>query len=236
MPYCPTCRAEHRPGFTRCAECDVELVDALPAEAAPDDEAGEWVNVYTGVSRAAEMVEANLASLGIPSARLPGEALETFPIGVMGSPNEFSLWTVSVPQSAHAGRREQIERAVSLGRLAAGEEDPEAAAQAEEDYDVRACPSCVLYFHDNYTACPGCGAELVPAVECFEDGQTAPDRVVVAHGPQEAMKALAARFQAARFQAEASEVEDWPVTITDLPWDELTGRTAEAEAILRAGR
>jgi Putative prokaryotic signal transducing protein len=29
--YCPECRAEYVPGFTRCADCDVELVEALPA-------------------------------------------------------------------------------------------------------------------------------------------------------------------------------------------------------------
>lgn len=29
MPYCPKCRAEYRQGFTKCADCDVELVDEL---------------------------------------------------------------------------------------------------------------------------------------------------------------------------------------------------------------
>ena len=28
--YCPNCGAEYRPGFTRCADCDVELVDERP--------------------------------------------------------------------------------------------------------------------------------------------------------------------------------------------------------------
>jgi hypothetical protein len=28
---CPKCKAEYRPGFTRCADCDVELVESLPA-------------------------------------------------------------------------------------------------------------------------------------------------------------------------------------------------------------
>jgi hypothetical protein len=28
--YCPKCKAEYREGFTRCADCEVELVDALP--------------------------------------------------------------------------------------------------------------------------------------------------------------------------------------------------------------
>src|SRR5713226_5000778 len=30
--FCPECRAEHRPGFTRCADCDVDLVQELPVE------------------------------------------------------------------------------------------------------------------------------------------------------------------------------------------------------------
>jgi hypothetical protein len=30
---CPVCKAEYRPGFYRCADCDVELVQELPAEA-----------------------------------------------------------------------------------------------------------------------------------------------------------------------------------------------------------
>ena len=28
--FCPQCKAEYRPGFTRCSDCDVELVSALP--------------------------------------------------------------------------------------------------------------------------------------------------------------------------------------------------------------
>lgn len=32
--FCPECKAEYRPGFTHCVDCDVDLVDALPAEPA----------------------------------------------------------------------------------------------------------------------------------------------------------------------------------------------------------
>jgi hypothetical protein len=28
--FCPVCKAEYRPGFTRCSDCDVDLVEALP--------------------------------------------------------------------------------------------------------------------------------------------------------------------------------------------------------------
>ena len=30
--FCPECRVEYRPGFTRCADCDVDLVQELPVE------------------------------------------------------------------------------------------------------------------------------------------------------------------------------------------------------------
>jgi hypothetical protein len=29
--FCPQCRAEYRPGFTRCSDCEVDLVEYLPA-------------------------------------------------------------------------------------------------------------------------------------------------------------------------------------------------------------
>lgn len=35
MPYCPNCKAEYREGFTKCSDCDTELVDALPQEGNP---------------------------------------------------------------------------------------------------------------------------------------------------------------------------------------------------------
>lgn len=30
--YCPLCRAEFREGYSRCADCDVDLVATLPVE------------------------------------------------------------------------------------------------------------------------------------------------------------------------------------------------------------
>jgi len=112
------------------------------------------------------------------------------------------------------------------------EENPNAELEAEEDYDVRGCPACLLYFHDTYQNCPGCGAELLPAVDCFEEGQTAPDRVIVGHGSDAEVKDVAARLTAVGLDAQASAVEDWPVSVVDVPWTELTDRTAEVETTL----
>ena len=38
MPYCPKCRSEYRQGFTKCADCDVELVDELSNEVPEEEE------------------------------------------------------------------------------------------------------------------------------------------------------------------------------------------------------
>jgi len=34
--FCPTCKAEYRPGFTECADCGVPLVYELPEESSPE--------------------------------------------------------------------------------------------------------------------------------------------------------------------------------------------------------
>lgn len=39
--FCPQCKAEYRLGFTRCADCDVDLVESL-AEAAPSSQEVRW--------------------------------------------------------------------------------------------------------------------------------------------------------------------------------------------------
>jgi hypothetical protein len=36
--FCPQCKAEYRGGFTRCSDCDVDLVDQLPVEPRHDVE------------------------------------------------------------------------------------------------------------------------------------------------------------------------------------------------------
>jgi len=39
--FCPECKAEYRQGFTRCADCDVELVHELPRTADDDEPTGD---------------------------------------------------------------------------------------------------------------------------------------------------------------------------------------------------
>ena len=39
--FCPQCRVEYRPGFTRCSDCDVDLVYELPKQESADAELEE---------------------------------------------------------------------------------------------------------------------------------------------------------------------------------------------------
>ena len=45
--FCPQCRGEYTPGFTRCADCDVELVEVLPADKRHHDKAPDLTAVLS---------------------------------------------------------------------------------------------------------------------------------------------------------------------------------------------
>ena len=242
MPFCPTCKTEYRPGFHTCAECRIALVDELEPEAEPEepeaDEQGptperEWYKIYTGVTAVVERIEAYLESMHVPFVRLPGESVELAPVGrVRHIGPDLTLWAVAVPADLYEQFQDQIDRAVHAGRLAAGDADEDAEAHAEEMYDVRGCPECAFFFSEAYAVCPGCGVELVPAVEIFEDGQFEPDRVIIADGDGPEADALTVRLKEAGFDAESFEVDGWDVSAVDLPWSELSTREAEIEELL----
>jgi len=46
--FCPQCNAEYRPGFTRCADCDVDLVAELPKPNEDWGGFGPLSHVWTG--------------------------------------------------------------------------------------------------------------------------------------------------------------------------------------------
>jgi predicted amidophosphoribosyltransferase len=235
MPFCPQCGTEYRPGFTTCADCEVALTDSPPEPSAveqPEEQEADWVSIYTGTGRPVDLIESMLQGNGLPVVRLPGESAEVFPIALAHGAEHLVLHTLAVPAEVYERHRAMIDGAINAAGVAVGEEDEAARAEAEQDFDVRGCPECGLYFHDFFTACPGCGTELVPAVELFTDAQAEPDRVIVAAGLDLPMKDLGERLKAAGFDAEAFSVEEWLVAAVDVPWRELTERTTELEALV----
>jgi len=76
--FCPKCGVEYRPGFKRCSDCDVDLVQERPAEKRPDRPRGEHsgnhdmpVAVWRGDDPVAfSAALAALEEAGIPSREL----------------------------------------------------------------------------------------------------------------------------------------------------------------------
>ncbi len=65
MPFCPKCGVEYRPGFNRCADCDVDLVERLSEEI--PWEGGEPVELTRRESASdARMIREALTHEGIP--------------------------------------------------------------------------------------------------------------------------------------------------------------------------
>jgi hypothetical protein len=44
--FCPQCRSEYRPGFTRCSDCDVDLVWELPRDAHAEHDEPNLVKAF----------------------------------------------------------------------------------------------------------------------------------------------------------------------------------------------
>lgn len=66
--FCPDCRAEYRPGFTHCVDCDVDLVDLLPERHAPEpgpEETGPAIVFATSNAFEAALVKSCLEASGV---------------------------------------------------------------------------------------------------------------------------------------------------------------------------
>jgi hypothetical protein len=50
--FCPECRAEYRPGFTHCTDCDVDLVHELPESDRREPKPNrDWMPMFPAVKR-----------------------------------------------------------------------------------------------------------------------------------------------------------------------------------------
>jgi hypothetical protein len=80
--YCPWCKAEYRAGFTRCSNCDVDLVDAVTEIPASALSQGNLVLLWTrdDLSLHASLLE-ELKAAGLPYFDRPfsTHSLRAFP-------------------------------------------------------------------------------------------------------------------------------------------------------------
>jgi len=64
--FCPKCKAEYREGFSRCADCDIDLVLEISPEPEPSVEYFDFIKIITFSSRhEAELAKSLLSVNGI---------------------------------------------------------------------------------------------------------------------------------------------------------------------------
>jgi len=141
--FCPVCRDEYRPGFTRCASCDVDLVDA-PEAAAPRKAAPILAEVAAEEATAnfcgfLTLDEARQARDKLREASLPAEILiKDAPRTADQASVREEFWLRVRPKDAQA--------VVGLIGFEPADAD-----------DAFGCSACGTTVHASDEACPGCG-------------------------------------------------------------------------------
>lgn len=71
--FCPKCGSEFEAGYTRCEECEADLVESLPLD---EEQYTELVTIFEGDAEAAAVVRGKLESMGI-EAWIQGDAAQS---------------------------------------------------------------------------------------------------------------------------------------------------------------
>ena len=108
--YCPSCRSEYRPGFVRCPDCNVDLVEELSGEVIEPtltDPLDDLVPVFVADRFTAEMIRSVLEGSGIPAANSGAGVSGAYPVNV----GTLGEGRVLVRKKDEAKAREIIEAA-----------------------------------------------------------------------------------------------------------------------------
>jgi hypothetical protein len=150
--YCPVCRSEYTRIATRCLDCDVELVDTLPAEgeappAFPPASELECVRVAP-----IEWIRALSGALqrGGVAHRIEPATAEDAPEGqradAFGGAQLFGLYL----EAAQAAAARELDASIAARLLP---EEAPALAEGEEE----SCPACGTALTPDAIECPDCG-------------------------------------------------------------------------------
>jgi hypothetical protein len=122
--FCPECQGEYRAGFTRCADCDIDLVDELPEPEAAIPDAGVrevWAGEDPGQCVA---VCRQLRALDIP--------FRVFPQDQRVFPSAYASLKVGVPRDLYDQAKEIID-SDRPGMMDDADEQQEVELPAEDD-------------------------------------------------------------------------------------------------------
>jgi len=131
--FCPSCGSEYREGFSRCVDCEVDLVDSPPQEEAHPD-IGDIETVFaTGDPVALLAAKSLLEEAGIPYLSRGEGMQDLFGMGRLGT--GFSI--IAGPMELQVGARRAQEAAGLLREAhlepheAGGDDEPD--GELEED-------------------------------------------------------------------------------------------------------
>ena len=145
---CPVCHDEYRPGFTRCAGCDVELVDSLDGKPRPKVQAAVIAEVATdeGMTNFCGFLNLEEARAARDTVRASHRRAEILiceaPGAKLTEPLKEEYWLRVAPKDLRAV-------ADLIGY--------ELPAPASTDDDTFNCSACGATVHASDTHCPGCG-------------------------------------------------------------------------------
>ena len=143
---CPVCRDEYRPGFTRCATCNVDLVDSLDAAKPATAPAPVGARERTGVLTV-EMTVPYCGFLSLDEARSARDALRARAVHAL----------IVITESAGAEEYWLRVAPADLKATTAVLGPPDEVASGEETFTCSACGATV---GSADRACPGCGLEF----------------------------------------------------------------------------
>jgi hypothetical protein len=83
--FCPVCGDEYRPGFRRCNDCDVDLVESLPPETEPAAPFELTTVLETGDQSLVAVAKSVLDAAGIPCIAKNERLQNLFGWGTIGT-------------------------------------------------------------------------------------------------------------------------------------------------------
>ena len=89
---CPSCASEYREGFTRCTDCDVELIPNAPPEETDPRSQIELVRIFEGGNPALiPLVESLLEDAGIEYSTSSESLQDLFAGGRIGGAHNYAI-------------------------------------------------------------------------------------------------------------------------------------------------
>ncbi|HZN54182.1 MAG TPA: hypothetical protein VFB67_02575 [Candidatus Polarisedimenticolaceae bacterium] len=148
--FCPVCRDEYRRGFTRCATCDVALVESLDAVPEPS---GLREAAAAAAPVGLDEPTVNFCGfLTLEEARAARDACRTGGL-------KAEILITDAPPDRDGRPKEEFWLRVrpSEARAVAGIVGVDPGVDAGEEGAVFTCSACGATVRDSDAACPGCG-------------------------------------------------------------------------------